>query len=110
MKYLMWLKFYYGYWQYYNACSEDRWRHLMAHKKGMYCEGVRHGVTGIYAKYDPNRPPQERDWLTYEEYKAAWNPVNGNAKFFVGPKYPEYIRLKRILDPSYTGEGYPEVL
>ena len=74
---MKWIKYYLKWITYYNATQDERIEYASAQLKGCKCEGVRHGTTGVYSKYDQGKPPQERGFLNYKEFKAKWHPITG---------------------------------
>ena len=74
MKYL---KYYWNWFMYKNAILDDKCRYLLAKEKGCYCVGINNGI----AKFYPSKPPQEKNWLDWEEYKQKWHPVTGELAF-----------------------------
>lgn len=97
-KLLAWVKFYIKWLFYLWATQDEKLLYSLAQSKGYYCEGYRNGI----AKYDTRKPPQEKSWITYSEYKDRWNPVNGRAVFFVGPKISEYDLFMRRINELKT--------
>lgn len=67
---MKWLKFYWMWFLYRIATSDERFLYDMAQIKGFRAEGVRNGII----KYSPGLPPQERDFLTWAEYKLKHTP------------------------------------
>jgi len=91
------VKFYFGWLAYSCACCEEQIKYMRAQERGCYCEGFRGNIIYVF-KFDESKPPQEKNWMEYDEYKLRWNPVNGISKFFCGPRMSMYQEMSRDMD------------
>lgn len=84
---MKWIKFYIMWLLYLLATFDDRYNYFLAKERGMKCNGTKNGTflfffPATYAEYDPNQPPQKRNYMNFKEYKELWYPCTGR-KFTV---------------------------
>ena len=92
-------------WVVHHRCTlNERLRYDLAQKKGMYCEGVRQGLNSINAKYNPNLPPQEREYLNWQEHKEIYHPRTGT-KYLSEEEYED-----KLLEAAETPPTTEDIL
>lgn len=71
------LKFHCSWLVYLYAIRDDKLLHALAHLRGRRCVSVTFRLFHYVACFDLSRPPQDRNWLTWPEYRARWHPIHG---------------------------------